>query len=313
MASERSGSRASAERRCGIAAAWRPRSCSIRPASACAAASARRVRQGGERVLERAAGAGRGRARARLWRSWLRRPPPGANGLGRVEPGLLLSSEAEIVVGLGEAGLERDRAAETRLGLVEAASLVLRDAEIDVADRIVGRQRYARTSSAAAGSARPCIRSSTPSGARPGRGRAVRPAPHRPRVRPAPGAPPRQGPRRGRGARGARLRPARAGRGAAGGERDALLSISSRSLRMPCPDRPLTRGAGLATVAPHGPGVNRRHPIAAGPGAARRRGRRRARDEMPDFPIVDAHVHLYDPGGDPLPVDGGQGGARGRT
>ena len=174
-----------------------------------------RVRQGGERVLERAAGAGRGRARARLWRSWLRRPPPGANGLGRVEPGLLPQQQAEIVVGLGEAWLERDRAA----GLASASSR--RPAWCCAMPRLTwqtgssGVSATARTSSAAAGSARPCIRSSTPSGARPGRGRAVRPAPHRPRVRPAPGGPPRQGPRRGRGARGARLRPARAGRGAA--------------------------------------------------------------------------------------------------
>ena len=64
---------------------------------------------------------------------------------------------------------------------------------------------------------------------------------------------------------------------------------------MPCPDRRLTRGAGLATVAPHGPGVNRRHPIAAGPEPATARAQASERRDA-DFPIVDAHVHLYDPG-----------------
>ena len=189
---------------------------------------------------------------------------------------------------------------------------MLRDAEIDVADRVVGRQRY-RANELCGRRLGPALHQVEHPPQVPGLGE-VGPFGQR-RIDLVCGL--RQAALRGKGLGAGE---AREGRPPAAGAPGAARLVASGTrfsqfhqdpCACRCPDRRLTRGAGLATVAPHGPGVNRRHPIAAGPGAPRRRGRRRARDEMPDFPIVDAHVHLYDPGGDPLPVDGGQGGARG--
>ena len=101
-----------------------------------------RVRQGGERVLERAAVAlDAAELEPGFGVAGLGGHRLAQMGLGLVEPGLLPEQHAQVVVGLGELRLHFERAAEARLGVVEAAGLVLRDAEIDPADGIVGCER----------------------------------------------------------------------------------------------------------------------------------------------------------------------------
>ena len=133
------------------------------------------MRQGVERVLERAANA---QDAAELepgpWRSRARRPRRWRDGPRRsVEPPLRLEQHAEIVVRRGELRLQRERAAEARLGVVDGAT-----GRCWAMPRLA--QQTASSGASADGAARalrppprrgPAAAPAHPSAARPGRGR----------------------------------------------------------------------------------------------------------------------------------------------